>query len=137
MGAGCKVEERCLAAVGVAHQGYVDYLASAQGGIGQLLVGNVAGWCYGCHAGGVCQCGCGQGHVYLVGSHHLYMVGLAAPQRHLVAQYLIFYRVLQGGVLEHFHHLAFDETHLHNTLAETSMTGDLDDHPFFSCLQFR
>lgn len=49
---------------------------------------------------------------------HLDHVGLAAPQRNVIAHDLVFDRVFQGRIQKHFDLLSADESHLHDAAAE-------------------
>ena len=69
----------------------------------------------------------------LLGGDNLYHVGLLVAERHLITHNLVFHGVLQWGVEQHLHHLTLDESHLDNTLAESTMSEHLYDNSFFTC----
>ena len=74
--------------------------------------------------------------VGLTVGEHLDHVGLAAAQRDVVTHDLVFDRVLQGRVQEHFDPLSADESHLHNAAAEASVPHHFDDCPRFTGFKF-
>ena len=51
--------------------------------------------------------------------------------------YLILDRVFQRSVQQHFHHFSFDEAHLHNPLAEASMSQHFYHDTLLTGFQFR
>ena len=67
---------------------------------------------------------------------HLDHIGLAAPQRDVVAHDLIFDRVLQGGIQDHLDPLSADESHFHDAAAEATVSHHLDDRPRFAGFKF-
>ena len=74
--------------------------------------------------------------VGLTVGEHLDHVGLAAPQRNVVAHDLVFDRVFQGRIQKHFDPLSADESHLHDAAAEASVAHHLDDRPRFAGFKF-
>ena len=125
VGAAGEVEERRLAAVGIAHQRHIDVVA---GGMGTVV--------------------CGHGHVLRLRDaerlrtvrHHLnllYLLCLLAAQAHLVAHHPVLDRVLQGCAQQHIHLLSLDKAHLNDALTEATVTFHLDDIGLVACLQFR
>ncbi len=110
-GAGGDVEERGLAAVGVADEGYIDGLARARGDVlAMSRAGSLARSC-------------------LFDSHRLDLdkVGLGAPQRYIVAHDLILDGVTHRGMEEHLYAAAAHKSHLHHPLAESAVTKYLHD----------
>ena len=135
-GSGSDVEQRGLAAVGVAYQRYIYSVDGAVvGGVSRhILVGKRA--CVARRAGGALGLtggadaygafvrhgrgglrglafGCG----IFVGNH-FNKLGLAAPQRHLVAENPVFYRVTHRGGEHGCDAVAFYEAHFHHSFAE-------------------
>ena len=72
---------------------------------------------------------------FVVGEHDDH-IGLAAPQRDVVAHDFILDRVLQGGVQNHFDPLSADKTHLHDAAAKASVAHHFDNRRRFAGLQF-
>ena len=72
---------------------------------------------------------------FVVGEHDDH-IGLAAPQRDVVAHDFILDRVLQGGVQDHFDPLSADKTHLHDAAAKASVAHHFDNRRRFAGLQF-
>ena len=139
MGAGGEIEERGLAAVGIADQGHVDVAPLLHRRVLQLLgrEGLVEG-----RAGVGLD---GRKRLALVLAFQsagllqrddLDEVGLTVAQANLVAHHLVFHGVLERRVEQHVHLLALDESHLDNTLAEATMAADADDDSLLSCLEF-
>ena len=63
---------------------------------------------------------------FVVGEHDDH-IGLAAPQRDVVAHDFIFDRVYQGCVEQYFDPLPANESHLHDAPAEASVARHLED----------
>ena len=72
---------------------------------------------------------------FVVGEHDDH-IGLAAPQRDVVAHDFILDRILQGGVQNHFDPLSADKTHLHDAAAKASVAHHFDNRRRFAGLQF-
>ena len=72
---------------------------------------------------------------FVVGEHDDH-IGLAAPQRDVVAHDFILDRVLQGGVQNHFDPLSADKTHLHDAAAETAVSRHFEYRGRFPGLKF-
>ena len=132
MGAGGEIEERGLAAVGIADQSHVDVAPLLHRRVLQLLRRAGVGLD-------------GRKRLALVLAFQstgllqrddLDEVGLTVAQANLVAHHLVFHGVLERRVEQHVHLLALDESHLDNTLAEATMAADADDDSLLSCLEF-
>ena len=122
VGSAGKVEQRCLAAVGVSHQCHVDASVLLQGQMLQIVVrvgfrGDEFLLKVGRHAV-VLVFGCRE---------HLNHVCLLAAQAHLVSHQLVFHRILQGSIQQHLYRLSLHKTHFDNTLAEATVTLNLHD----------
>ena len=72
---------------------------------------------------------------FVVGEHDDH-IGLAAPQRNVVAHDLVFDGVFQRGVENHFDPLSADKTHLHDAAAKASVAHHFDNRRRFAGLQF-
>ena len=142
-----KVEERRLSAVRVAHKGHVDGAAAVHGYGAQLLVGDGlavlgSGAAFlqpnlpGAAALGLVRLLTGLHPLGLLHGNNLDHLGLVMAERHLVAHQLVFHRVAERGVEQHFDDLALDKSHLDNALSETAMAQDLDDDTALTCFQF-
>ena len=139
MGAGGEIEERGLAAVGIADQGHVDVAPLLHRRVLQLL-----------RREGACRRASRRRPRWakaarpilafqsagLLQRDDLDEVGLTVAQANLVAHHLVFHGVLERRVEQHVHLLALDESHLDNTLAEATMAADADDDSLLSCLEF-
>ena len=66
-------------------------------------------------------------------NHH---VGLAAPERNVVTHDFVFDRVLERSVQNHLDTLAAHKAHLHDAAAEPAVPRHLDDRCRFAGLQF-
>ena len=109
------VEERGLAAVGVADQSHRDVLAVCWPDVG---VGVGVGKSAGAGAELVDAGGVGR---------HLDECGLFASERHVVVHYAVFDGVVEWSVADGGYHLASDEAHLDDALAECAPAGHADD----------
>ena len=123
-----KVEERGLAAVGIAHQCHADGLFFVLSSVGADAFVALR------RKGFTCQRAVGGSHTVvgaaLRAERHVYHAGLAASQRHFVAHYLIFHGVLQRCVEHHLHRLPLDEPHLYDAFAEAAVAR----YFLYSCL---
>ena len=128
---GGEVEERCLAAVRVAHECHADGTALAVGGIrqlgrGQLLVAAVSGvGRQGGVAGRTDLCFLQPAGLLL--REHFDLVGLAVAQADFIAHDFVFHGVAQGGVEQHLDGLALDESHLDDAFPESAVSQYLHD----------
>ena len=133
MASGSHVEERCLAAVGIAHQSDSDDLPALFRQRSHLPFQP-------CLILGVQRrqrFPCGKHLLRLTFADDLDLGRLGPAQRYLVSDYLIFDRVPQRSIKDHLDLIAPHETHFYYPLAESSMAVDLDDDSTFSCLKFR
>ena len=71
-----------------------------------------------------------------IGRNHFDVVSLLMAQTYFVAHQFVFHRILQGSVQEYLYLLTLDESHLDDTLAESTMTLHLDNNATFACFQF-
>ena len=117
VGAGCDVEKRCFAAVGIAHQGHPDIATALLREFGNLAVEDGREGLAGMFGGDVRFC--------FFFADDFYLGCLLAAEGHFIAKYFIFDRVLERGVQDYAYRLAADETHFYQALAETSMARDL------------
>ena len=125
------VEERGLAAVGVAYQRHRDGAAVV---LDHLVERAPAGRRVGGHGFG--RKVAAQVLARLpVGEHH-HHVGLAAAQRDLVAHDVVFDRILERSVEHHGHPLSAHEAHLHDPAAESAVPRHLDDRGRVAGFQF-
>lgn len=113
MGTGGEIEQRGLSAVRITHQSNGDdrlllFLLS--------LLRNVT-------AAG-----------YLLGSLHLYHLGLLAAQTNLITHDVVFDRVLQRSVEQHFDGLSLDKSHLQDAFTEASVSFDFHDYSLLACM---
>ena len=130
------VEERRLAAVGVAHQGHVNHVAALASGFHQAVVDrNVFHGILLLVVVGVAQTLAVR--LYFRGRDDFNQLRLAATQRHLVAHEAVFHRVVKGRVEQRLNRLAAYESHFHNAFAEAAVAQHLHNHAFLACLQFR
>ena len=129
MAAGGDVEKGGLAAVGVADEGHADDVAALLGDMGQGLVEELPVHLVG--AGRMLEA-----LEVLVGVERLRGLGLGhdinilrfgAPQGDLVAQHLVFDRVLQRSTEHTAHALSADEPHLYQAFAEAAVAVDAHD----------
>ena len=125
MGTRGKIKERGLATVGVSHQGDIDHAALLHGLMPDIVVLVDAGIfsqreVRGLNGG--------------IGRHHLDIVSLLMTQTDLIAHQLVLHGILQRRIEQHFHFRTLDESHLDDTLAESTMTQHLDDDTFLACL---
>ena len=141
------VEQRRLAAVGIAHQRHGDRAAAARhhlvhrrariSAAARAVAGRRTLSAFPDATGGFAaaalrsQILAGLG----VGEHDDH-VGFAAPQRNVVPHDFVFDRVLQGRVQDHLDALAADEPHLHDATAESSVSRHFDDRRRFAGFQF-
>ncbi len=126
MASGGDVEERGLPAVRVADKCDTDHVMSLFGKAFHLQIQSrdlVAviledrdGILFGVH-----------GSLCLVLTDHVYEGGFGAPQRNLVAKYLIFNRILQWGIEHDSHPLPVDEAHLYEPFPEATVAVHLCD----------
>ena len=123
------VEERCLAAIGVADEGDADGAVAAEGLVLQVVSLMVGGADVGAAGIGCLLDG-------RVGRDDLDERSLVVAQADLIAHKTILDGVLQRSVEEHLDALAPDEPHLDDALAETAVAVHLDDDALFACLQF-
>ena len=124
-----EVEERGLAAVGIADECHVDGSALAQGLVAQVVVRMVAGV---------------ERHGRIsrlllprLLRHHFNQLGLLAAQAHLVAHQLVLHGIVQRGVEQHLHEFSPHEAHLNDALAEATVPVNLHDDTMLTSLQFR
>ena len=68
---------------------------------------------------------------------YLHHVGLGSAKTDLIIHNLVLHRVVQGGIEQHLHRLALDETHLDNTFAEAAVSHHADNDARLSCFQLR
>ena len=135
MGAGSDVEQRSLAAVGVAHQGDADDMAPLlgqvpQGRVQPLLLLHLLRKSLEVFV-------CLEGFPRFRLGCHLNLAGFFPPEREFVADNLVFNRVFQRGVQHDTHFLSLDKAHLYQAFSETPVPMDTDNHGFFAGLQFR
>ena len=71
----------------------------------------------------------------LVLGNHLNHVGLRVAQTNLITHDTVFHGVLEWGVEQHLHGLAFDKAHFHHTFAKSAMPHHLDDDACLACMQ--
>ena len=116
VGTAGEVEERRLAAVGVAYQCHVDGAALLQGCVLHVVVGVVGFYERRLYRR------LEVGLVRLFLGYHLNHFCLLPTQRHLVAHELVLHGVLQRGVEQHLYRLALDEAHLDDSLAESAVS---------------
>ena len=121
------VEQRGLAAIGIADQRDVDR-AAARGD--RLLEIRIVG----CRERFPRH---GELLLHLFGGDDDDHRGLAAPQRNLVIHNPVFDRVTQRGVLQNVHPLAAHETHLHDPASESAVSQYVEDRGRLSGFQFR
>ena len=133
MGTAGIVEERRLAAVGVAHQCHIDDTALAQGPVLQVVVLMLRTRKHQSLAAR---------RVLLLATAELffrdnfYHLGLLPAQRDFVAHDFIFHGVLQRSIQQHFHLLSLHETHFDDALAESAVARHLYDDGLLASLQF-
>ena len=120
MGTRCKVEERCLATVGIAYQRHINGMTGRMLGI-MGCAGHILRF------RDVCS-------LVLILSH-LNLLGLLTSQADLVAHDLVFHGVLQGSTLQHVHALPLDKAHFNDTLAEASVSLHLNNIRLVASLQ--
>ena len=66
--------------------------------------------------------------------YHLNHVGLLMSQRHLVAHNLVLDGIVKRRIEQYFYRLAFDESHLDDTLTESTVSRHLDDDTTFASM---
>ena len=133
--AGGNVEKGSLAAVGVSHQGHADVVVAFLGHMGQglvqaLFIGQVSGK-------GLEMLVAHQGLAGLLLRHHLNLAGFFTPQRYLVADNLVFNRVLERRVEHHPHLLSGNEAHLYEAFTETAVSVYTYNDGLLAGLKFR
>ena len=111
-----KIEQRCLAAVGIAYQGDVDDFVLAGSG------GDVSAFMFGL----VFRLFSIVVVVPFVDIAHLNQVCLGPAQRHLIVHQRELDGILQRCVQHHRDLAALDKPHFHDALAEGAMTQYLD-----------
>ena len=141
VGARGDVEERGLAAVGVAHERHVDGASFFAGHVGHTAfehgfgLGIVSGVGRKPRQTGIFGEGCAGLGLALADDFD--QAGLFASQRDFVAHYLILYGVAQGGIQDDADGLTLYKAHFDDALAETAVSAHLDDDAALACTQFR
>ena len=82
-------------------------------------------------------------HVFSCGGHfcgididHVDECRLGSAQRHLVAEYAVFYRILERRVEEDTDDVSLHKPHFYEPLPESAVSVDFDDYCFRPCLEF-
>ena len=127
--AGRDIEQGGLAAVRVAHQGDADdavplFRQMREGLVQALPLGHVLG-----QALQMLVADEGLAGLRLI--HHIDLIGLLAAEGNLIADDLIFNRVLERRVQDHGHFLPLDEAHFDEPFPEGSVSVDLRDDRLF------
>ncbi len=132
------VKQRCLAAVGVAHESHVDSAPLLHCRFAQLLVGEgtLISITAVYHFGVLNVMVTARVRVSgLFFRDYLNHCGLVVAQRHLISHHLVLHGVLQGSVEKHLHGLPLYKSHFDNAFAEAAMAKHLDNDSALACLQ--
>ena len=130
VGAGCDVEQGCLAAVGIAHQGDTDIVMAFLGHVGQglgqaLLLLEVSGQ-------GLEVFVVDEGLAGLLLRDDLDLTGLLPAQGNFIADDFVFNGIAERRVQHHPYLLPLDESHFNEPLAETSVAVHAHDDRFLA-----
>ena len=144
-----KVEERCLATVGVSHQCHVYHTPLMACRLLHLFFAIVVFGC--CLSGHIVRFGV---YVWAIFAVFRFVVGrvdkfgfffrnhfnhlrLVVAERNFVTKYLVFHGVLKGRIEQYLDGLALDKAHFDDAFPKTTMAHNFHHNGFFSRSQFR